>query len=140
MQLTFPCDKEEQISIHFGVTRRGYGWLSTYGGTANVGLTDVFDPEKDYGKTFAEFLSKLGADADASGLKGAFTPIGVGKAVIFSNVYFVGDAVGACDPLTLSGLRYGLASGEFCARAIAEKKPTIYNLRPRDSRKKAHYI
>lgn len=127
IQLTFPCDKEEQISIHFGVTRRGYGWLSTYGGTANVGLTDVFDPEKDYGKIFTEFLSKLGADADASGLKGAFTPIGVGKAVIFSNVYFVGDAVGACDPLTLSGLRYGLSSGEFCARAIAEKKPTIYN-------------
>ena len=42
------------------------------------------------------------------------------------NVYFVGDAVGACDPLTLSGLRYGLKSGEMCAKAISNNKTGIY--------------
>lgn len=68
----------------------------------------------------------LGISADESELKGAFTPIGAGKPVLYGNIYFVGDAVGACDPLTLSGLRYGLKSGELCARAIAENRPEIY--------------
>lgn len=126
MQLTFPCEIEEQISIHFGITKHGYGWLSTYGGVANAGLTDVYNPKLNYKKIFHEFLIGLGIYADESNLKGAFTPIGVGKPVLFGNVYFVGDAVGACDPMTLSGLRYGLKSGELCARAIAEGNPKIY--------------
>ena len=126
MQLTFPCDRQEEISIHFGITKHGYGWMSTYGGIANVGLTDVYNPKLDYRKIFHSFLNELGICADESRLKGAFTPIGVGKPVLYGNVYFVGDAVGACDPMTLSGLRYGLKSGEVCARAIAENKPKIY--------------
>lgn len=41
-------------------------------------------------------------------------------------MYYVGDAVGACDPLTLSGLRYGLYTGKMCAKAISKKKEMIY--------------
>ena len=134
MQLTFPCDRQEEISIHFGITKHGYGWLSSYGGIANVGLTDVYNPKTNYKQIFREFLNGLGICADESRLRGAFTPIGMGKPVLFNNVYFVGDAVGACDPLTLSGLRYGLKSGELCARAIAENKSKIYK---RHSRKLA---
>lgn len=65
-------------------------------------------------------------NADLNKLKAAFTPIGINKAVINDNIFFVGDAVGACDPLTLSGLRYGISSGEYCAQAIAQNKNAIY--------------
>lgn len=125
MQLIFPSDMPDGIGIHFGVSRRGYGWVSTHGGVTNVGLTDVYDPETDYKKLFGGFLEKLGINADVSGLYGAFTPIGVRKPVIGGNTYFAGDALGACDPLTLSGLRYALASGEAAARSIAAEDPRI---------------
>lgn len=125
MQMTFESGLEESIDIHFGITKKGYGWVSTYDGVTNVGLTDLYRPDTDYGKIFDDFLHSLGFEKREGELKGAFTPIGTGKAV-FGNVYFVGDAVGACDPLTLSGLRYGLKSGEVCAEAIASDKPEIY--------------
>ena len=41
------------------------------------------------------------------------------------NIYFVGDAMGACDPFTLSGINYGLMSGEKAALAIAAEDPRI---------------
>ena len=59
-------------------------------------------------------------NVDTKELKGAFTPIGIRKPIINNNVFFVGDAVGACDPLTLSGLRYGLKTGYYCAKSIKE--------------------
>lgn len=126
MQLVFPCLKEEEIQIHFGITEKGYGWFSSFGGTANLGLTDIYDPAKDYGRIFREFMDKLNIQADMKELKGAFTPIGTAVPIMEGNMYFAGDAVGACDPLTLSGLRYALASGRMCAKAIAEEDDSIY--------------
>ena len=126
MQLTFESNAPEAIDIHFGITKRGYTWVSSYGGITNVGMTDVYKSARDYKAIFSKFLQDLNLTADIENLKSAFTPIGVRKPVINGNVFFVGDAVGACDPLTLSGLRYGLKSGEFCARAIAESKVKIY--------------
>ncbi len=126
LQLVFESDIPESIQIHFGVTRRGYGWASSYNGITNVGLTDVYSKRTDYNRVFEGFLKQLNISADISGLKGAFTPMTVGKPVIFGNVFFVGDAVGACDPMTLSGLRYGLKSGELCAEAIALGNLKIY--------------
>lgn len=126
MQLTFESDRAEEINIHFGITEKGYGWVSSFGGTTNVGLTDVYDGAENYKKIFTDFLKSQGFDADTKNLRSAFTPIGTRTAVINSNVFFVGDAVGACDPLTLSGLRYGLDSGKFCAKAIALRNLKIY--------------
>lgn len=127
MQLTFKSNIPEAIDIHFGITKRGYGWVSSYGGVTNIGLTDVYKTgSKDYGKIFKEFTEKLEIYVDIKNLKAAFTPIGVRKPILASNVYFVGDAVGACDPLTLSGLRYGLESGKYCAEAISRSKPKCY--------------
>ena len=126
MQLTFESDISESIQIHFGVTKRGYGWVSSYNGVANVGLTDVYNSKINYRNVFENFLKQLDICADISGLKAAFTPMCVGKPIVFGNVFFVGDAVGACDPMTLSGLRYGLKSGEKCAEAIAVGKIKIY--------------
>ena len=119
LQMIFESDKEESIDIHFGITERGYCWVSSYGGITNVGMTDVFIKAKDYKKLFADFLKSQNFDVDTKNITAAMTPIGVGTPVINANVFFVGDAVGACDPLTLSGLRYGLTSGEYCAKAIA---------------------
>ncbi len=126
LQLTFPSGKPEEIAIHFGITKKGYGWISSYDGITNAGLTDVFDPDKNYGKIFGDFLEKADIDANLTNLKGAFTPIGVRKAVIDRDMFYVGDAVGACDPLTLSGLRYALTSGALCAKAISKNKSGIY--------------
>lgn len=126
MQLTFESDIPESIQIHFGISKRGYGWVSSYNGITNVRLTDVYNPKINYKLLFESFLNKLNISADVSGLKGAFTPMYAGKPVFFDNVFFVGDAVGACDPMTLSGLRYGLKSGEICAEAIADCKNKIY--------------
>lgn len=126
MQLTFERDAPEAIDIHFSVTKRGYAWVSSYGGVTNVGLTDVYKSARDYKAIFCKFLKDLNLQADIENLRSAFTPIGARKPVMNGNVFFVGDAVGACDPLTLSGLRYGLKSGEYCARAISENKVKIY--------------
>ena len=127
MQMTFESDRPESIEIHFGVTKRGYGWVSSYGGITNVGLTDVYKKKRDYKKIFSDFLISQGFDGDTKNITSAFTPIGVRKPVIFNNVYFVGDAVGACDPLTLTGIRYSLQSGEYCAKAVARGNAKIYN-------------
>lgn len=126
MQMVFESDKKEEIQIHFGVTKRGYAWVSSLNGVTNVGFTDVFDKNVNYNEVFKSFLSDLNFDVDTKNLKGAFTPIGVRKPIVKDNIFFVGDAVGACDPLTLSGLRYGLKTGEYCARAIAWNKNSIY--------------
>lgn len=126
MQLVFPNETDEAIDLHFGITKHGYGWVSSYGGVTNVGLTDVYDKRINYKKIFAEFLGSVGMKADINQLKAAFTPIGINKAVMCGNIFYVGDAVGACDPLTLSGLRYGISSGKYCARAIAQNKNSIY--------------
>lgn len=126
MQLVFESDIKESIDIHFGITKHGYGWVSSYNGVTNVGITDVYNPKINYKKVFDEFLIKLDISADISGLKGAFTPMNAGQPVLFGNVCYVGDAVGACDPMTLSGLRYALKSGEMCALAISENDLSIY--------------
>lgn len=126
MQMTFPSERKESIEIHFGITKKGYGWVSSYKGTTNVGLTDLYDEKTNYKEVFEEFLSELEIDVDMKNLKGAFTPIGVRKPIKSENVFFVGDAVGACDPLTLSGLRYGLKTGEVCAKAIVKHDSRIY--------------
>ena len=126
MQLVFDSDRQEEIQIHFGITRRGYGWISSFGGKTNVGLTDVYDPAVNYTEEFQRFLDILGIEADTGRLRGAFTPIGVSDPILGEKIYYVGDAVGACDPLTLSGLRYALRSAEECARAIALGRDEIY--------------
>lgn len=129
MQLIFDADGPDKIDIHFGVTKRGYGWESAKGGRVNVGLTDVYDPETDYRELFAGFMKKLGRSADISGLRAAFTPIGVKIPAELrrkKNVFFVGDALGACDPITLSGLRYGLKSGLAAADAVLAGKRAPY--------------
>lgn len=126
LQMTFECEQEEKIDIHFGVTKRGYAWVSTFNGIVNVGMTDVFTTKKDYKKIFTNFLKLQDFEVSTENLKSAFTPIGICKPIINSNIFYIGDAVGACDPLTLSGLRYALQTGEKCASAIATQKEKIY--------------
>lgn len=126
MQLIEKKDRKDSIEIHFGITPHGYGWVSTYQKTTNIGLTDVYNPKLNYNKIFKEYLKKLKIEGNIKDIKGAYTPIGIRKGIINKNIYYVGDALGACDPLTLSGLRYGLSSGKICAKAISKKNNRIY--------------
>lgn len=125
-QLIFKSDRADEIQIHFGFSKQGYGWVSSYAGITNIGLTDVYHKDTDYLTLFKSYLDKLGIQTDISGLQGAFTPIGIRSPILPNDMYFVGDAVGACDPLTLSGLRYALGSGQKCAEAIALGDDNIY--------------
>ena len=118
--------RDKKIDIHFGISKKGYGWVSSYDGITNIGLTDVYNSKNDYNKIFTDFLNILNIKVDEKDIKGAFTPIGVRKPILNDNVYFIGDALGACDPLTLSGLRYGIKSGEICAKAIIENNNKIF--------------
>ena len=126
MQLIEKTGRPDSIEIHFGITKHGYGWVSTYKGITNIGLTDVYNPKLNYNKKFTEYLRKLNIKANVKNLKGAFTPIGIRKPIINKNIFYVGDAVGACDPLTLSGLRYGLFTGKMCAKSIKKKNNRLY--------------
>ncbi len=126
MQLTFKSNRPKEIQIHFGITKKGYAWISSDKGITNVGLTDVFNKKTNYKLIFEEFLKANNLEANIKDLKGAFTPIGIKKAIINDNIMFIGDAVGACDPLTLSGLRYALKTGEYAALAISKKNNKIY--------------
>ena len=125
-QLILNTDRKDGIEIHFGVTSHGYGWVSTYKGITNIGLTDVYNSKLNYQQIFKNYLKNIGIKADLKKLTGAFTPIGLRKSIINKNIYFVGDAVGGCDPLTLSGLRYSLYTGEKCAESIFKKNKRIY--------------
>lgn len=125
MQMTFKSKLKNEVQIHFGITKHGYAWVSTYNGITNVGLTDVFDPKINYNKIYKSFLKRLNLNESTSNLKGTFTPIGIKKPIV-GDMYYVGDAVGACDPLTLSGLRYGLDTGEICAKSIKNNHEKIY--------------
>lgn len=125
IQMHLETSKSDSIDIHFGMSKSGYGWVSTKNGKTNIGLTDKYNKKVNYKELFENYLKTLGVDKSTE-IKGAFTPIGIGKPIINKNIYYVGDALGACDPLTLSGVRYGLKSGEKCAKSIVKHKKIIY--------------
>ena len=126
MQVVFPYEMPNKIDIHFGITKNGYAWVSSYNNIVNVGFTDVFDKNVNYNDKMKEFLTSLKLPYFKENLRGAFTPIGIKNGVINNNVFLVGDAVGACDPLTLSGLRYALTTGRYVSLAIKNKNNKIY--------------
>lgn len=56
MQVTYKSDLRESIEIHFGITKHGYGWVSTFKGTTNIGLTDKYSSKINYKEVFASFV------------------------------------------------------------------------------------
>lgn len=42
------------------------------------------------------------------------------------NILFVGDAAGIVMPVTYEGIYYAMKSGEFAAKALIEKRPSLY--------------
>jgi menaquinone-9 beta-reductase len=125
MQVIFKSKLNDGINIHFGVTEHGYGWVSTYKGVTNVGLTEWYHKKINYNLIFNDYLQKLNIKCQKDDIKGTFTPIGIRKPII-NNLYYVGDAVGACDPLTLSGIKYALITGKYCAKSIKFNNDKIY--------------
>ena len=140
MQLIFHSDRPDSIEIHFGVTRRGYCWVSTFNGVTNVGMTDEYRKTERYRELFESFLKDLGLETDMRSLYAAFTPIGVRKPVVGRNIFFAGDAMGACDPFTLSGINNGLTSGKKAALSIARCDPRILKRYARGLRVKFFFM
>ena len=130
MQLIFESGRPDSIELHFGISPKGYGWISSCGGLTNIGLTDEFRKDADYQQLFKSYMNGAGFDAEAllkdAQVHAAFTPIGVREPIIGGRIYFAGDALGACDPFTLSGLRYGLKSGQLAAVSIVSGNQDLY--------------
>lgn len=125
MQLIYPSKIKDSIEIHFGITKHGYGWVSSYQGITNIGLTDQYNSKLNYNEIFKSFLQKLKINETITNLTGTYTPIGIRKPII-NNLFYVGDAVGACDPLTLSGVNYALLSGKYAAKSIYYQNDEYY--------------
>lgn len=126
MQAITKTNKNDSIEIHFGITKNGYAWVSTYQGITNIGITDKFNKNINYQKIFKSFAKQENITINDKDIKGAFTPIGIRTPIINDNIFFAGDALGACDPLTLSGLRYALNTGKFIAKSIKYQNNKIY--------------
>ena len=130
MQLIFQSGRPDSIELHFGISPKGYGWISSFGGLTNIGLTDEFRKDADYQELFASYMRGAGFDPDSlireGSLHAAFTPIGVKEPILDGCAYFAGDALGACDPFTLSGLRYGLKSGQKAAESVSTGDQDMY--------------
>ena len=125
IQALIPSDRPNSIEIHFGITPRGYAWISSFNGITNIGFTDVFIEQRNYNQLLMDFAKQQGFIVEQQDMKGCFVPIGVVKPIV-DNMYYIGDAVGACDPFTLSGLRFALRCGDIAAEAITTKNPHIY--------------
>lgn len=126
LQAIFPTTREDGIEIHFNITKHGYAWISTFKGKTNVGITDVYKKNINYNELLKKFIEDNNMQVDSKNIRGSFTPIGITKPIINNNIYFIGDAVGGCDPFTLSGLRYGIKTGKLCATSIKENNNKIY--------------
>lgn len=126
LQAIFPTNRSDGIEIHFNITKHGYAWISTFKGKTNVGITDIYKKNINYNEVLKKFIVSNNMQVSDKDIRGSFTPIGITTPIINNNVYFIGDAVGGCDPLTLSGLRYGLNTGKLCAQAIKENNNRIY--------------
>ena len=143
MQLIFESGRPDSIELHFGISPKGYGWISSYGGLTNIGLTDEFRKDANYQELFASYMKGVGFDPNAlikeGAIHAAFTPIGVKEPILNDRVYFAGDALGACDPFTLSGLRYGLKSGQTAAESIVSGDPELYRKYARGLRRRFRF-
>lgn len=126
LQAIFPTNKSDGIEIHFNITKHGYAWISTFKGKTNVGITDIYKKNVNYNEILKNFIKDNNMQVNDKDIRGAFTPIGITLPIINNNIYFIGDAVGGCDPFTLSGLRYGITTGKLCAQAIKENNNKIY--------------
>ena len=141
MQVTFPAIKKESVEIHFGVTKKGYTWVSSTGKIINIGFTDVYKKDIDYPKLLVDFAKSIGYEINKNDIKSSFVPIKINSNVIMNdNVYFVGDAVGAADPMTLAGVGYALQTGKYVAESIIKNDNSIYLKEIKKYKRKFSYL
>lgn len=128
MQMNFKLKSDPKIEMFFQIAKRGYAWCASSGEYINIGFCDIYDKNFNYKKMFEEFVEKLGYKEylNDTEIRGFFVPFGIKKNKIINNIYLVGDAVGAVDPLTLAGISYALMCGEYVAKSIVNKDNTIY--------------
>ncbi len=128
MQINFKYKCDPKIDMFFAIAKKGYAWCASSGEYVNIGFCDIYDKNTNYKKIFEDFVEKLGYKdyLNENETKGFFVPFGIKKNKIINNIYLVGDAVGAVDPLTLAGISYALMSGEYVAKSIINKDDDIY--------------
>jgi menaquinone-9 beta-reductase len=115
------------VELHFGITNNGYAWIGKTGTNVNIGFSDIYDKNINYKELLKNFAKIKGYKINDKDIKGAFTPYEVNNSIILNNnVYFVGDAAGITDPLSIEGIYYALATGKYCAMSIKNKDNNLY--------------
>ena len=141
LQITFEDNKKEAVEIHFGTTKKGYTWVSSTGDVTNIGFTDVYNKKINYPKLLTEFAKSIGYTINQKEIKSSFVPIKINKNIIMNdNIYFVGDAVGAADPMTLAGVGYALQTGKYAALSIKNNDKNIYLKEIKTYKRKFSYL
>lgn len=110
----------EGVNIYLDVVPKTYAWSFAKGDTTCLGASRMPGVDIDLPKVFRQFLKDAGLKyADTIQLQGAIIPYDEKiRPQIRENIFLIGDAAGAIEPLTLEGIFYALQSGLDLAKAI----------------------
>lgn len=107
----------KDISIHFGVIKRGYGWVFPRKDELVIGYGSNKKDKKQMIKDFTAYTDLVGAYVNNK--RGAFIPYGnYVKTPCKDNIILVGDAAGLVDPLTGEGLYFSFKSSILASNSV----------------------
>ncbi|MBW2058518.1 MAG: geranylgeranyl reductase family protein [Deltaproteobacteria bacterium] len=107
-----------KIHIHFGVSRRGYGWIFPHRGYLSVGIGGIHGRATNPIHLLKHFLTEQGLER-AERIRGHLVPLGgFRRRVTGDRVLLVGDAAGFVDAFAGEGIGYAILSGKLAAETI----------------------
>lgn len=109
------------VDIHFGVVKRGYGWLFHHGRYYSVGIGGTLPLRQPY-DALRTFCTSLGIDPPPpNAVRGHLIPRGgVPRVLVGGRMLLAGDAAGFVDPFCGEGLAYTIRSGQIAAEVVAQ--------------------
>lgn len=116
-------NNHKDIQIHFGLLRKGYGWVFPKKDHLTIGIGSFFDKKIDYKSILYDYFKLLNINSKDVIIKGHFIPLGKylsNPIDTINDIFFVGDAAGLVDPFTGEGLYFSLLSGIFSSNTIIE--------------------
>jgi geranylgeranyl reductase family protein len=113
------------IDIHFGIARRGYGWIFPHEKYYSVGIGGLAKDLPNPKRTMLEFLKANGFKGKYK-LKAHLVPAGgIKRKLVSPRVILTGDAAGFVDSFYGEGIAYAIRSGQIAVEVIS--KIILYN-------------
>ncbi len=104
---------------------RGYGWLFPKGRTANVGVGVLpATAAKDSLAALMDRLTDAGRIGSVVGTTQGRIPVNGPLLTLNGNIALIGDAGGACHPITGAGIANAMATGKLIGRHAAQVAQT----------------